>query len=223
MPLAVTVLLALWGYLANERSKRAAFRREKEWDRKFDAFQKSLASLIQLREIGRIIPLLNAESGLIQGVLSNQPKEKGKRLIPQLNLMGVLLTPLVLGGKPEYFDMIEKLPPDRKEFEQAIEELAQKAFADIMMKLVSLERDFEQAFAGLTLLKVDSDILVKLKGVDDSLAMGLAGFQSETFDDGKFSQSITDIQSLMNKDLDATIETSGWFKRFKKWLKSKKP
>jgi len=180
------VLAALVVYYMNERAKRQSFKRDKEYDRKRDAYEKALWDLRGIHEVRSLIYSMK----LVDETLKDTP-----------NVGNIVSSSIMMYIRQA---LLRKYSKSRLEVRTAsgVKQGISDEEYEIIDLFSSLTEDFDLAVGSLALIDTPPELMAKLKLV---LALVVSEeFYREEAETG-FDTIITDVEHMMRDDLKMTI------------------
>ncbi len=180
------VIAALVVYYMNERAKRQDFKRDKEFDRKRDAYEKALSDLRGIHEVRSIMFSMKLADVTLKDTANVHE-------IVAFSIMAYIRKRLLMKysrSRPEIRTVtgVEQEIPD-EEYE-------------VLDLLSLLTEDFDRAVESLALIDTPAELMVKLKLVL-ALVVSEEFYRKET--ETRFDTMITDVEHMMRDDLKMTI------------------
>lgn len=179
------VIAALFVYYMNERAKRQDFKRDKEFDRKRDAYEKALSDLRGIHDVRSFIYSMK----LVDEIKDTSKVENLVSSSIEAYIRHVLLR------------KYSKSRPEVRTVSGVEQEIPDEEY-EILDLLSLLTEDFDRAVGSLALIDAPPELMVKLKLV---LALIVTEeFYRKEAETG-FDTMITDVEHMMKDDLQMTI------------------
>jgi hypothetical protein len=180
------VIVALVIYYMNERAKRQDFKRNKEFDRKRDAYEKALSDLRGIHEVRSFM----FSEKLVDRTLKDAS-----------NVSDIVSVSIMLYVRHLLLRRYSKYRPEVRTASGNKQGISDEEY-EIIETLSSLTEDFDSAVGSLALIDTPPELMAKLKLVL-ALVVSEEFYRKET--DTGFDTMITDVEHLMRDDLKMTI------------------